>query len=626
MRLPLGAIPPQFTSYPIKPLAMNPQSTLCHLCAALLLFPVFGHSAGEPTNAKEAAAQKAEKAQEDAAIKAKFAQWKAHLPPEQQAWETVLEENLGGFYLPIYQRQKVKGETTAWDYVKDDPALPRVLLIGDSVSRGYTTTVRKALAGKANVHRAPENCGPTATALKKLEVWLGDGDWDVIHFNFGIHDRSTALADYESRLETIAGRLQKRAKTLIWASTTPIPEDWQDDPKWAKAIVERNAVATRVMKARGIPSDDLYTAILPQLAAVQNPKDVHFTSEGYQLLGAQVAKSISSQLPGPSGFGFKDPQPQRYKLSARASKLDPRTKEYPEIGFVFGTDEKPEDLENAIVDTRVAPRGKLVIWMMAHNALLFDRLADYGLHAVQVAYARQWFGKVCLEKPVGENCRGNVRIEAATGEDFSKDVDIQQPDGMMERARQFVTWLAKENPEGGWEYFLTADGKDLRWEDVIMAGSSHGSTTSARFAKYKKVSRVVMFCGPRDQHQVWQKLPSATPENRYFGFSHVLDGGWVDDHYCRSWELIGLNKFGPIVNVDQSKPPFENSRRLITDFDVKGDARRAHSSVQPGGSAWKDGQGNFKHEAVWRYLFTHPVDQVGKATPLDPDCDKEQKQ
>ena len=106
----------------------------------------------------------------------------------------------------------------------------------------------------------------------------------------------------------------------------------------------------------------------------------------------------------------------------------------------------------------------------------------------------------------------------------------------------------------------------------------------------------------------------------------MLDGGWTGDHYCRSWELIGLNKFGPIVNVDQTKPPFDNSRRLITDFDVKGDARRAHSSVQPGGSARKDAEGNFAHENVWRYLFTHPVDQVGKATPLDPNCDKEQKQ
>jgi hypothetical protein len=84
--------------------------------------------------------------------------------------------------------------------VKDDPKLPRVLLIGDSVSRGYTQAVRKVLAGKVNVHRAPANCGPKASGVKNIEVWLGDGKWDLIHFDFGIHDRATPIADYQQRL------------------------------------------------------------------------------------------------------------------------------------------------------------------------------------------------------------------------------------------------------------------------------------------------------------------------------------------------------------------------------------------------------------------------------------------
>src|SRR5262249_23387958 len=105
----------------------------------------------------------------------------AKLPPDQQAWERTLQENLGGFYLPIHKRDKVAGRSNAWDFVQDDPKLPRVLLIGDSVSRGYTQAARKALAGKANVHRAPENCGPTANGLNKLDVWLGDRHWKVIH-------------------------------------------------------------------------------------------------------------------------------------------------------------------------------------------------------------------------------------------------------------------------------------------------------------------------------------------------------------------------------------------------------------------------------------------------------------
>ena len=154
--------------------------------------------------------------------------------------------------------------------------------------------------------------------------------------------------------------------------------------------------------------------------------------------------------------------------------------------------------------------------------------------------------------------------EAATGEDHSPNLSIPKPDGMMERSRQFVMWLAKKHPQGKWSHFLTPDGSDLRWDDVIVAGISHGSTTAARFAVHKKVSRVVMFSGPRDQYQTWQKLPSATPTNRFFGFTHVLDTGWSGDHYCRSWELLGLHKHGAIVDVDKSAAPFDASRRPVS--------------------------------------------------------------
>src|SRR5262245_16737104 len=316
---------------------------------------------------------------------------------------------------------------------------------------------------------------------------------------------------------------------------------------------------------------------------------------------------------------FSDSEPQRYQLSARASVIDARVRPHPEIDFVFEKDGKPADVEHASVDTRVKPQGKLVIWLMGYGAPLFERVNNCGLHAIQVHYANGWFPKFGTNPPPAEDkFLGKIRLEAATGEDFSDVVNIPKPDGMMERALQFVKWLAKENPAGRWEYFLTDDRQALRWDRVIISGSSHGSTTAARFAKHQRVDRVVMFCGPRDQFETWQGLPSATPANRFFGFSHVLDGGWTGDHYCRSWELLGLHQFGPIVNVDQSGPPYSNTRRLITNADVKGDAKRAHSSVVPGGAAPKDASGKFLHEDVWRYLFTHPVDEVGTPVPGDP--------
>ena len=84
--------------------------------------------------------------------------------------------------------QDKKKVDPAFETVKDDPTLPRVLLIGDSISIGYTPATRKLLAGKANVHRIPTNGGPTDNGTKNIKQWLGDGKWDVIHFNFGLHD------------------------------------------------------------------------------------------------------------------------------------------------------------------------------------------------------------------------------------------------------------------------------------------------------------------------------------------------------------------------------------------------------------------------------------------------------
>jgi len=247
----------------------------------------------EPTNAAEAAKAKARAA---AQLDAKYQAWVATLSPKRQAWERVLQSELGGFYLPIHKRQKVAGQSNAWDFVEDDPKLPRVLLIGDSVSRACTQTVRRELAGKANVHRAPANCGPTATGLKKIDIWLGDGKWDLIHFNFGIHDRNTPIADYAARLEQLIERMKQTGATLVWANTTPLP----DVPKkrfTADSIIERNAAAAKVMASHKIDINDLFTAITPRLDELQRPDDCHFTAPGNAFLGETVAAFLTSRLP-----------------------------------------------------------------------------------------------------------------------------------------------------------------------------------------------------------------------------------------------------------------------------------------------------------------------------------------
>ncbi len=337
------------------------------------------------------------------------------------------------------------------------------------------------------------------------------------------------------------------------------------------------------------------------------------------LLVISFALSAGVLLRAPANAA--DQKPNRYDLTKRASEIDPRAREHPEIDFVF-TDAKGKvkDLQHAVVDTRVKSQGKLVIWLMGHNGNLFERISGYGLHGIQVSYANGWFSKIKKEQITNDHILGDIRLEAATGEDHSDLVNIPLADGMMERSLQFVKWLTKENPQGQWQQFLSADGKELLWDKVIMSGISHGSTTAARFAMHKRVERVVMLSGPRDNNQSWQDGPSATPAHCFFGFTHVLDGGWAGDHYCRSWQLLKMHNHGPLITVDETKPPYNNTRRLISNADVKNDAEIAHNASAPGKGSPKDAEGKHLYEPVWFYLFNQPVDQYGPAVPLDIDC------
>ncbi|MEP6671837.1 MAG: SGNH/GDSL hydrolase family protein [Chthoniobacter sp.] len=227
---------------------------------------------------------------------AAYLAWMATLPPEQQAWEKLLQQNLGKANRLFYERDRVAGKQTEYDYAQDDPRLPRVLLIGDSISCGYTLPVRQALAGKANVHRAPENCAATANGVKKLDVWLDGQKWDLVYFNFGLHDLTTPPAEYEQRLDEITTRLVNTGAKIVWASTTPAPPDTAEGASICAAIVERNAIAAAVMKKHRIPTDDLFTFITPHVAEIRKPHDIHYNAEGYKLLGQQVAATIASNL------------------------------------------------------------------------------------------------------------------------------------------------------------------------------------------------------------------------------------------------------------------------------------------------------------------------------------------
>lgn len=68
------------------------------------------------------------------------------------------------------------------------PKESEILIIGDSISTGYFSKVKEAMADKAIVMHNPENAQHTETGLVKIKDWIGNEDWDIIQLNWGLWD------------------------------------------------------------------------------------------------------------------------------------------------------------------------------------------------------------------------------------------------------------------------------------------------------------------------------------------------------------------------------------------------------------------------------------------------------
>lgn len=192
---------------------------------------------------------------------------------------------------------------------------PRVLILGDSISLGYTPLVKNNLKDVAEVLRPNDNCQHTGYGLKHIDTWLGDGRWDVIHFNFGIWDthllgpkgnlvfpepaemgdlkQRHSPEEYRKNLTAIVEKLEKTGATLIWASTTPITSRKGER---FEAIKQLNAAAAEVAAAHKLETNDLYAFVMPHAAAWLQGDHVHFYGEGNKQLAERVTESIRQAL------------------------------------------------------------------------------------------------------------------------------------------------------------------------------------------------------------------------------------------------------------------------------------------------------------------------------------------
>jgi hypothetical protein len=194
----------------------------------------------------------------------------------------------------------------------------RLLILGDSISMGYTPFVKKLLADEMVVHRPMrgekmENCSGTTYGVANIDRWLqiDGGRWDVIHFNWGLHDlkhmkvdgktASDQAADppqaavevYERQLREIVKKLKATGARLVFAATTPVPDEPMKVYRSNADVLRYNEAAFKVMKEEGVAVNDLYAFARPRMKELQiQPANVHFTPAGSEALAVEVVKAV----------------------------------------------------------------------------------------------------------------------------------------------------------------------------------------------------------------------------------------------------------------------------------------------------------------------------------------------
>lgn len=197
----------------------------------------------------------------------------------------------------------------------DDPNLPRMLVIGDSISGNYNDAARTALEGIVNYHRIDGNGGSTVRGVESIDLWLGNYEtegfhWDIIQFNHGLHDlrqtrketgewgeHAVSADQYQKYLETIIAKLQQIGAKIIWCNTTPVPNDAGETSGRRKDedLIYNQAALEVVSRYPNILVTDLNWTVResPAFDEWRKGTNVHFYSETeLKALGEAVAETV----------------------------------------------------------------------------------------------------------------------------------------------------------------------------------------------------------------------------------------------------------------------------------------------------------------------------------------------
>ena len=193
---------------------------------------------------------------------------------------------------------------------------PKILIIGDSISLGYTPFVKANFADKAIIEHNPGNAQHTGTGLQKIKEWIGDGEWDIVQFNWGLWDLcyrhpdskvqgnrdkvngkvTFSVEDYSANLDSIVAMLKERSDAkLIFVTTSYVPE--KEAGRFSDDALKYNEAAKKIMEKHGVEVNDIFKKSAMIHSKFGSGQDnVHYTEEGYKALGETISNFLLKKI------------------------------------------------------------------------------------------------------------------------------------------------------------------------------------------------------------------------------------------------------------------------------------------------------------------------------------------
>jgi hypothetical protein len=252
---------------------------------------------------------------------------------------------------------------------------------------------------------------------------------------------------------------------------------------------------------------------------------------------------------------------------------------------------------------RTNPSGPLLLFLPATGSRPAEYSAflhtarDVGYHVLGLDYWNRGPSviRTCHADP---ECYGQIQQNRFDGADPTVFSHVGRANSIMARLRASLTYLNTNDPDGGWNRFMT--GRSINWQDIVLAGHSQGGGESAYIAHQHAVQGVLMFSSPVDtDHGVsatWMNSPGATPPSRMFGFDDTHDVYYTK--IVASWKKLGLPA---IAGTPDSAVAPTGSHQLISTLDL-GDPVQSHlRSVN--NDTMRNSTGAPIYQPVWTWML-----------------------